>query len=44
MMVMVFAENWYSFTWLIAGNAEPAVMAGKKIARRGGLCIEKFGF
>jgi len=41
---MVLAENWYSFTRLIAGNWRAALQAGKRIARRGGLCIDKIGF
>lgn len=44
LMIIVLAENWYSFTWLKAGKQGPAVVAGKRIARRGGLCIEEFGF
>jgi hypothetical protein len=44
MMVMVLAENWYSFTWQIAGNWRVALLASKTKAGRGGLCIEEIGF
>jgi len=44
MMVMALPDNWYSFTWLIAGNLKMALLARKRSERRGGLCITKIGF